>query len=97
MNGAKEQIKALMRLCDSCGDLCGDSVDCRVWVYNGEEYTIPPKALIVEGILRSVYGGEKTTCEETEYKLSENLKKFYAAMNEKNKSCCSGSAGNKCC
>lgn len=97
VNGRDIQMELRERLCDSCGDLCGDNVDCRVWVYNGEEYTIPPKALIIEGILKSVYGGEKATSEETEYKLPENLKRFYAAMYEKNKSCCGGSAGNKCC
>lgn len=97
VNGRDIQMELRERLCDSCGDLCGDEVDCRVWVYNGEEYTIPPKGLIIEGILESVYGGEKATSEETEYKLPENLKRFYAAMNEKNKSCCSSSAGNKCC
>lgn len=86
-------------LCDSCGDLCGDSVDCRVWVYNGDEYTIPPKALIIEGILKSVYGGEASANEEVEYTLPENLRRFYDAMNEKNNnnSCCNGVNDTKCC
>lgn len=97
VNGGDIQMEVRERLCDSCGDLCGDNVDCRVWVYNGEEYTIPPKALIIEGILKAVYGGETRMYEETEYKLPENLKKFYAAMSEKNRSCCSGTTGNKCC
>ena len=105
VNGKDIQMEVRESLCDSCGDLCGDNVDCRVWVYNGEEYTIPPKALIIEGILKSVYGGETIPNEEVEYALPENLKKFYAAMNEKNKvnnksdsrSCCSGTGENKCC
>jgi len=97
VNGRDIQMEVRERLCDSCGDLCGDNVDCRVWVYNGEEYTIPPKALIIEGILKAVYGGETRMYEETEYKLPENLKKFYAAMSEKNRSCCSGTTGNKYC
>jgi hypothetical protein len=82
-------------LCDSCGDLCGDNVDCRVWVYNGEEYTIPPKALIIEGILKSVYGVETVSDEEVEYELPENLRKFYEAMKVK-RSCCGGTGDNKC-
>jgi glutaredoxin len=105
VNGKDIQMEVRESLCDSCGDLCGDSVDCRVWVYNGEEYTIPPKALIIEGILKSVYGGETIPNEEIEYTLPENLKKFYIAMNEKNKvnnyanskTCCSGVDKNKCC
>ncbi len=105
VNGKDIQMEVRESLCDSCGDLCGDNVDCRVWVYNGEEYTIPPKALIIEGILKSVYGGETEPNKEIEYALPDNLKKFYAAMNEKNKvnnkavnkSCCSGMSENKCC
>jgi len=104
VNGRDIQMEVREKLCDSCGDLCGDSVDCRVWVYNGEEYTIPPKALIIEGILKSIYGGETAVCEDTEYTLPENLKKFYKSMNQKNKindnnkkSSCCGSGENKCC
>ena len=105
VNGRDIQMEVKESLCDSCGDLCGDNVDCRIWVYNGAEYTIPPKALIIEGILRSVYGGDTRPDEEAEYSLPENLRKFYAAMNEKNKSsdkkdnkaCCGGTGGNKCC
>ena len=101
VNGKDIQMEVRESLCDSCGDLCGDNVDCRVWVFNGEEYTIPPKALIIEGILKSVYGGEAADNEKTEYKLPENLKRFFDAMNEKkqdsNNSCCNGSSEGKCC
>ena len=27
-------------LFEDCETLCGDNVDCRVWVYNGVEYTL---------------------------------------------------------
>ena len=104
VNGKDIQMEVRESLCDSCGDLCGDNVDCRIWLFNGEEYKIPPKALIIEGILKSVYGSETTDIEKTEYTLPDNLRKFYAAMNEKkqantksdSKSCCSGGE-NKCC
>jgi len=105
VNGRDIQMELRESLCDSCGDLCGDSVDCRVWIYNGEEYTIPPKALIIDGILKSVYGGDVFPIDEAEYVLPENLKKFFAAMNEKrkvekmsgNNGCSCGNAENKCC
>lgn len=97
VNGRDIQMEVNERLCDSCGDLCGDNVDCRVWVYRGEEYTVPPKALIIESILKSVYGEKTEFSEETEYKLPENLRKFYTSMNKKNTSCCGGAGGSKCC
>lgn len=43
VNGHDIQMEVKESLCESCGDLCGDEVDCRVWVYQGKEYTVPPK------------------------------------------------------
>jgi len=55
VNGHDIQINVKESLCEYCGDLCGDEVDCRVWVYQGKEYSVPPKAMIIEAILK---GGE---------------------------------------
>lgn len=85
VNGYDIQMEVKETLCESCGDLCGDDVDCRVWVYEGIEYTIPPKAMIIEAILKAVYGGYTgIPVVEQEYVLPENLKRFYEAV-EKNK------------
>ena len=97
VNGHDIQIDAIESLCESCGDLCGDEVDCRVWVYQGKEYTIPPKAMIIEAILKEVYGNKSGDNEEKEFKLPENLKHFYESMKVNIKrtqtkdSCCSSS------
>jgi O-phosphoseryl-tRNA(Cys) synthetase len=81
VNGYDIQIEVKETLCESCGDLCGDEVDCRVWVYEGHEYAVPPKAMIIEAILKAVYGGYGgLPVSEQEYTLPENLKRFYAAM-----------------
>jgi hypothetical protein len=55
INGKDMQLEMRESLCESCGDLCGDEVDCRVWVYKGKEYKVPPKAMIIDSILREVY------------------------------------------
>lgn len=65
--------------CESCGELCGEDVDCRVWTYQGREYTVPPKALIVNSILSEVYGA-RPQAEPKEYRLPENLEAYYEAM-----------------
>lgn len=80
VNGQDIQMDIRESLCESCGDLCGDSVDCRVWVYRGKEYTEPPKAMIMEAILREVYGSREKVEESKEYVLPENLKRFYEKM-----------------
>lgn len=61
--------------CENCGDLAGCSIDCRVFVYEGEEYTQPPTAAIVDGILKVLYGNMEKA--ETAYTLPENLKKYF--------------------
>lgn len=85
VNGKDIQMEVKESLCESCGDLCGDEVDCRVWVYQGKEYNVPPKAMIIEAILKEVYGGgdgDNNTIVR-EYVMPQNLKQFYAAIQKK--------------
>ncbi len=84
INGQDIQLDVKESLCESCGDVCGDEVDCRVWVWQGQEYTTPPKAMIVDAILRHVYGGQQET-QQILKEVPDNLKKFFAA---KRKCCC---------
>ena len=103
VNGHDIQMDVKESLCESCGDLCGDEVDCRVWIYQGKEYTIPPKVMIIEALLKEVYGNNNTIEEEKDYVVPENLKHFYASMKGKKEitqtkgSCCSPSSKNGCC
>lgn len=60
--------------CKDCGDLCGDSVDCRVFVYDGKRYEQPPAAMIIDGTLRVLYGQKREN--KQAYALPDNLKKF---------------------
>lgn len=78
INGQDIQLSFKESLCESCGDVCGEDVDCRVWTWEGQEYTIPPKAMIVDAILRHVYGRNQTSQQETQ-DVPVNLKKFFAA------------------
>lgn len=85
VNGKDIQIEVKESLCDSCGDLCGDAVDCRIWMYQGKEYTAPPKAMIIEAILREVYGdSHKPSLDSSAvFEVPDNLKKFFIAMKQK--------------
>ncbi|MHC1721010.1 MAG: DUF2703 domain-containing protein [Clostridiaceae bacterium] len=72
--------------CQECGDLCGDDVECRVWIYEGVEYNSPPKAMIVNAILKEVYSGSQNEDEDTSktvYNLPDNLKKFFDGLKKK--------------
>jgi hypothetical protein len=84
VNGRDIQLDGKESLCDSCGDLCGDEVDCRIWLYQGKEYTSPPKAMIIDAILREVYGQAATAEGISDvFVVPDNLKKFFQAMREK--------------
>jgi len=106
VNGRDIQMDVKENLCESCGDLCGDTVDCRLWIYNGEEYTVPPKAMIVESILKEVYGGNSHTEDKQEgiFIVPDNLKKFFRALNtnqseanQADEKCCNSSNSGNCC
>ena len=75
VNGADICTELKENECENCGDLCGDKVDCRVFVYNGKDYEQPPAAMIIDGILSVIYG--KTKPVKKPYKLPENLKNYF--------------------
>ena len=63
---------------EACTDGCGDQIACRVWVYRGQEYTEPPTELIVEAILRHIYGAPAAPHPTHPYEMPENLRRFFA-------------------
>lgn len=94
IDGGDIAVEVKENQCDSCGDLCGDSVDCRIWTWQGVDYTQAPKAMIIDAILKAVYGSPALVVTEQKepYTLPDNLKKFYEAMQQKQSpatSCCS--------
>ncbi|MCL1915631.1 MAG: DUF2703 domain-containing protein [Desulfovibrionaceae bacterium] len=62
--------------CKDCGDLCGDTVDCRVFVYEGNAYEQPPAAMLIDGILKVIHGQQPH--EDVPYTLPANLQRFFA-------------------
>lgn len=83
INGRDIQLEVRESLCESCGDLCGENVNCRVWVYQGREYTVPPKGMIIEAILRAVYGRPAEAGQEQPRELPENLRRFFAGRQKR--------------
>ncbi|MEG6585712.1 DUF2703 domain-containing protein [Dendrosporobacter sp. 1207_IL3150] len=78
INGQDIDLDVKESLCESCGDVCGEDVDCRVWTWQGQEYTTPPRAMMIDAILKHVYGKQQATQSETK-EVPDNLKKFFAA------------------
>lgn len=58
VNGRDIALELKESRCDTCADACGcnGEIDCRVWVWRGQEYTEAPEPMIVDAILSAVYG-----------------------------------------
>ncbi len=87
--------------CADCGDLCGcgEETDCRVWTYEGREYTEAPVGLIVEAILGAVYRGVAPVAHAARsYEdVPANLKHLYAGKAAKEQEDGEGVAVSSCC
>jgi hypothetical protein len=91
---------------EACTDGCGESIDCRLWVHRGREHTEPPVEMILDAILRGVYGGsavERARASDP-YELPENLERFFAgkaalavAAAAEGSGCCSPAEQSTCC
>lgn len=84
INGNDIVLDVTETSCRDCGTICGDSVDCRSWVYEGTEHPEPPKEMIVNAILKEVYGGHSESSKsKKEYMLPDNLKAFFTGTTAK--------------
>jgi hypothetical protein len=90
VNGRDLQENYEENNCSSCGDLCDDTVDCRVWVFQGETYEVPPKAMLKEALIsaaRQVVTTDTQTAyveqnPQTPFELPLNLKRFFTAKKQ---------------
>lgn len=97
-------VETLESECNSCTDLCGcaEGTRCRVWEFQGQEYTEAPVGLIVESLMREIFGGlEGTARTDTYEEVPENLQRFFASKAEKEteevSECCSTEKQETCC
>lgn len=79
INGKDLQLEFKENYCATCSQVSGTQTDCRVWLYQGQEYSAPPKPMIIEAVLQEVYGGsgsEPAKIVRPENAL-ENLARFF--------------------
>jgi hypothetical protein len=103
INGRDIDIEFRETPCESCGEACDcdSGEDCRVWVYEGREYTEAPVPLIVKALLSEIYGSQSADrpASSRPFALSENLKHFFEAKAAKKatESCCAAEEKTSCC
>lgn len=59
VNGQDLVLEVRESHCSSCSSISGTETFCRVWDFEARSYKAAPKALIVEAILKWVYGGSQ--------------------------------------
>ncbi len=102
INGRDIQLEVWESPCEPCGELCGEDVECRIWVYQGREYTAPPKAMLIEAVLREAYGGSQQAIPPTPRpsEVPLNLRRFFASRHKKkargDSPCCRTGPGDCC-
>lgn len=85
--------------CDSCTDLCGcdDGTSCRVWPYQGQEFTEAPVGLVVESLLRAFSGeSEAAGIAAGSGDVPENLRRFFEGRKAA-AACCTPAEQETCC
>lgn len=87
--------------CAECGEACAcdGTIDCRLWVWQGQEHTEAPTAMIVDAILRAIYGGGTREIAPAPVALSENLEHFFGGKERLagTASCCPPAVQAACC
>jgi len=69
--------------CGCCSDIAGCDVECRVFRYKDEIHEVPPKEMLANAILETLFSDNIATA-NIEYIMPENLKEFYANKNNEN-------------
>jgi Domain of unknown function (DUF2703) len=85
VGGKDLQLDFTESYCPTCGEVSGTATGCRVWLYQKQEYSAPPKVMIVEAALREVSGGpqvDDAKIVRPENAL-ENLRRFLEAKRRK--------------
>lgn len=80
--------------CGCCSEISGTDVECRVFEYNGESFEVPPKEMLAEAILKTVFGLPEDACScNNKYELPDNLRAFFEGKISKSSCSC----GGNCC
>lgn len=82
VNGLDLAFETRESRCDACTTLSGsdEGTRCRVWYYQGEEFTEAPVGLVVEALLRVLANQRSTETTPLAYEgVPDNLRRFFAS------------------
>src|SRR5918999_2530994 len=104
LNGKDIALEFRESRCESCESCaCNGTVNCRVWKFQGQEYTEAPKAMIIDAILREVYASQPASAPAAVplKDVPANLKRFFSGKTQQQaaakSSCCPVVEQVSCC
>ncbi len=104
INGKDMVFETLESACEACTDLCGcdDGTSCRIWLYRGETYLEAPVGLVVESLLRELFGRSQELAQKVPaYRdLPENSRHLFMSKSDEAsavETCCSLADQQSCC
>lgn len=80
--------------CSECSSLSGEETNCRIFEYGGKFFNEPPVQMILEAMLKYIFGEEKEKTGNP-FIMPENLRQFYKGINPQKNSC--GCGSGECC
>ena len=84
VNGLDIQMEVKESHCSTCSSLTdGASIDCRLWLYKGKEYSTPPKEMIIDAEMNSIYGDKRVNDTvnvkgKGDFVLPDNLVEYFS-------------------
>ena len=80
VNGNDIQMEVKESYCSTCSSLTdAASVDCRLWLYKGKEYSVPPKEMIVDAVMSNIDANKTASIKaEDDFILPDNLMEYFA-------------------
>lgn len=81
VNGSDIAESLVETLCEDCGTLCGDQVNCRMWSYQSQTFSSPPIDMIKEAVMKSLE--DSSPIEMVPYVLPKNLELYFEGLSHK--------------
>lgn len=112
VNGRDIALELRESRCESEACACsaggGDAIDCRVWVYQGREFTEAPVPMIVDAVLAAAYGSDGERPSPAAFAgVPQNLTRLFRGREgsveavccdaRQQESCCAPSQKSSCC
>jgi len=99
VNGSDIQLESKESPCTPCSTISGVGIDCRLWLYQGQEYEAPPAAMIVDALLRVVCDSAGTKPPRTPIPDSAlaNLRRFFEAKQQQSAATEAQRERGECC